>query len=139
MGAIFQELFTVGIYKRSQGRITRQVTFAALALAIALGFFRMYQTLDSSIGNVYFGLSYWLPGLLGLMGVWVSYRAVNLPGFADFLIAVEAEMNKVSWPTRGELFRASMVVLICIIILALILFGYDIFWRIIFQYVLHIL
>ena len=139
MGAIFQELFSAGIYKRSQGRITRQVTFAALAIAMSLGFFRLYQTLDSSIGNVFFGLSFWLPGILGLVGLWVSYRAVNLPGFADFLIAVEAEMNKVSWPTRSELFRASLVVLICIIFLAIILFGYDIFWRIIFEKVLHIL
>ena len=31
----------VGVYKRSQGRITRQVTFAALALAIALGLLRL--------------------------------------------------------------------------------------------------
>ena len=31
----------VGIYKGSQGRITRQVTFAALALAIALGLYRL--------------------------------------------------------------------------------------------------
>ena len=139
MGAIFQELLTVGIYKRSQGRITRQVTFAALAIAISLGFFRLYQTLDASIGNELFGLSFWLPGLLGLVGLWVSYRAVNFPGFADFLIAVEAEMNKVSWPTRSELFRASMVVLVCIIFLAIVLFGYDIFWRIIFENVLRIL
>ena len=139
MGAIFQELLTVGIYKRSQGRITRQVTFAALAIAISLGFFRLYQTLDANIGNKLFGLSFWLPGLLGLVGLWVSYRAVNLPGFADFLIAVEAEMNKVSWPTRSELFRASMVVLVCIIFLAIVLFGYDIFWRIIFEKVLRIL
>jgi preprotein translocase subunit SecE len=139
MGAIFQELFTAGIYKRSQGRITRQVTFAALAIVLTLGFFRLYQTLDSNIGNKALGIAFWLPGILGLLGWWVSYRAVNLPGFADFLIAVEAEMNKVSWPTRGELFRASLVVLICIIFLALILYGFDIFWRIIFQYVLHIL
>ena len=34
-----------------------------------------------------------------------------MPAFADFLIAVEAEMNKVSWPTRTELFRGSMVVI----------------------------
>jgi preprotein translocase subunit SecE len=139
MGAFLQELFSVGIYKRSQGRITRQVTFAALALAIALGFFRLYQTLDASIGKEYFGLSFWLPAVLGMIGVWVSYRAVNLPGFADFLIAVEAEMNKVSWPTRGELIRASMVVLVSIIILALILYAYDIIWRVFFQYVLRIL
>ena len=49
-------------------------------------------------------------------------------GFADFLIAVEAEMNKVSWPTRAELFRSSMVVIFCILFLAAVLYGYDLFW-----------
>ena len=38
--------------------------------------------------------------------------------FADFLIAVEAEMTKVSWPSRGELVRSSIVV-----ILVIFLFG----------------
>ena len=52
--------------------------------------------------------------------VWVSYRLVNVPGFADFLIAVEAEMNKVSWPTRTELFRSSIVVLIMIFALGIL-------------------
>ena len=134
MGAIFQELLTFGIYKRSQGRITRQVTFAALAVAIALGFFRLYQTLSSNIGNEALGIAFWLPGVLCLLGWWVSFRAVNMPGFTDFLIAVEAEMNKVSWPTRGELIRASLVVLICIIALAIILFAYDIIWQTIFRW-----
>ena len=115
------------------------MTFAALAVAIALGFFRLHQTLYDSIGMKFFGLSYYLPGILCLAGWWASYRIVNMPNFADFLIAVEAEINKVSWPTRGELFRASMVVLICIIMLALILYSYDIIWRVIFSKVLHIL
>ena len=53
----------------------------------------------------------------------------TFPAFADFLIAVEAEMNKVSWPTRTELFRASMVVLIVIFALAVVLAGYDMFWK----------
>ena len=135
MGAFFQELLNVGIYKRSQGRITRQITFAALAVAFALGFFRFHQTLYYSewFGMKYFGLAYWLPGILLLVGWWSSYRIVNMPSFADFLIAVEAEVNKVSWPTRSELFRASMVVLICIIFLAVILFSYDIIWQWIFR------
>ena len=53
----------------------------------------------------------------------------NMPSFADFLISVEAEMNKVSWPTRTELFRASMVVILVIFVLAAILFVYDVAWR----------
>lgn len=41
-----------------------------------------------------------MPLVLGLLLFWVSYRVVNMPVFADFLIATEAEMNKVSWTTR---------------------------------------
>ena len=69
-----------------------------------------------------------LPLLLLAAGLWASYRLVNVLGVADFLISVEAEMNKVSWPTRTELFRASMVVLILIFSLAFILAAYDLAW-----------
>jgi len=58
---------------------------------------------------------------------------VNVPGFADFLIAVEAEMNKVSWPTRAELYRSSVVVLVTIFVLAMVLFVFDFFWGWVFK------
>jgi preprotein translocase subunit SecE len=58
---------------------------------------------------------------------------VNVPGFADFLIAVEAEMNKVSWPTRTELYRSSVVVLVTIFVLAVVLFVFDFFWGWVFK------
>jgi preprotein translocase subunit SecE len=35
-------------------------------------------------------------------------------------------MNKVSWPSRHELFRASVVVILVIFFLAALLFGYDV-------------
>ena len=135
VGAFFQELVHVGLYKRSQGRITRQVTFAALALAVALGLWRLSFIMTGK------GLAYQLalPGVLLLAGLWVLYRLVNVPSFADFLIAVEAEMNKVSWPTRTELFRASLVVLFMIFSLAIILAVYDYLWAVLLRIVLHIL
>ena len=34
-------------------------------------------------------------------------------------------MNKVSWPSRGELYRASLVVIVVIFLLTAILFAYD--------------
>ena len=37
LSSLFSELFQLGVYKRSQGRIARQVTFAALAIVVALG------------------------------------------------------------------------------------------------------
>ena len=64
---------------------------------------------------------------------WASYRLVNYPRFADFLIAVEAEMNKVSWPSRSELVRSSMVVIFVIFALAIILYGYDMLWTFLFR------
>jgi preprotein translocase subunit SecE len=66
---------------------------------------------------------------LGAVGVWICFRAINFPQFADFLIAVEAEMNKVSWPTRDVLFRSTVVVMFTIFALAGILFLYDVIWK----------
>jgi preprotein translocase SecE subunit len=241
-------MLRVGVYKRSQGRVTRQVTFAALAVAIALGLMRLSASLinldpvvtakpaiavctvkaghvesdaimkvtggkektatvavhagdtlakiaeavnthtsttgvaaatredngqtalvvSSTVvgGNGFLklevpkdvlqiegldndgvargqdslnlGLRFLIPGVLLFGGLWMSYRVVNVPGCADFLIAVEAEMNKVSWPTRSELFRASMVVLIVIFSLAIVLSLYDFAWGVLFRW-LHIL
>ena len=75
---------------------------------------------------------YIVPTILLVGGLWASFRAINYPKFADFLIAVEAEMNKVSWPSRGELVRASLVVIFVILALAMLLYFYDILWMTIF-------
>jgi preprotein translocase subunit SecE len=127
VSAIVEEFFRFGVYKRSQGRIVRQVTFAALALMVLIGLWRLgwwlhgYETLPMAL---YGGL----PGALAVAGLWAAYRAVNLPAFADFLIAVEAEMNKVTWPSRNELFRYSVVVIIVIFAIGLLLATFDYFW-----------
>ena len=125
MNTFIQELFHSGIYKRTQGRITRQVTWAAMAVLLCLGLWRLQQTLPDAWDK---GLRYGICSVLLFAGLWIAYRIVNVPMFADFLIAVEAEMNKVSWPTRSELFRGAVVVLIVIGILALVLYGFDIAW-----------
>lgn len=128
MGAFIQELFQTGLYKRTQGRITRQVTAASVAIVAALGCWRLMETLIAS-GRV---IHYTIPAGLLLLSMWLSYRLVNVPAFADFLIAVEAEMNKVSWPTRSELIRSSIVVLVTIFALAAVLFVYDYIWNWVF-------
>ncbi|MBC7816434.1 MAG: preprotein translocase subunit SecE [Planctomycetaceae bacterium] len=122
----FSELFHAGLYKRSQGRIARQVTFAVLALATAIGGWRLSVYL---LADYETPIRVGLPTVLVLAGWWIAYRLVNLPTFSDFLIAVEAEMNKVSWPTFGELVRSSLVVIFLIFFLVAVLFGYDLIWR----------
>jgi preprotein translocase subunit SecE len=112
-------MFNASRYKRSQGRIARQVTGAAIALVFGVLAWRMYEVAQTDVSR------YVIPGILFVVGVWIAFRVVNVPSFADFLISVEAEMNKVSWPGRTELWRASMVVIVVIFLLAGILFAYD--------------
>jgi preprotein translocase subunit SecE len=152
VGALVQELFSVSLYKNSQGRIARRATFAAAAIIVVLGAWTMHNYYK----GVYFGSTsspaagasgdttmsqqasqsrpattaqtLWInlmPLLVLAVGLWASFRMVQLPNFADFLISVEGEMNKVSWPARGELFRASIVVMFVIFFLAAILLVYD--------------
>jgi preprotein translocase subunit SecE len=121
---LFSELFHLGLYKPSQGRMVRRVTFAALAITVALGAW----TLNFHLARYGQVVQYAVPSLILAVGLWIAFRVVNMPRFADFLIAVEAELNKVSWPSRGELFRSTVVVLITIIVLTVLLFAYDLFW-----------
>ena len=107
-----------------------------MAITFALGLWRLSTTLKLAkwVGDLNgYGFYLWMPGLLLLAGLWIAYRTVNLPNFADFLIAVEAEMNKVSWPGRTELFRASMVVLVTIFVLAALLATFDVAWAAFFK------
>ncbi len=132
--SFFQEFLSPSLYKRTQGRIARQVTFAALAISIALGCWQ----LSNHWGDEAHVKQFLIPGVLLALGVWTSYRVVNYPRFADFLISVEAEMNKVSWPSQKELKRSTIVVLFTIFLLAFMLFAYDFLWGYILNDMLHI-
>jgi preprotein translocase SecE subunit len=69
-----------------------------------------------------------IPILLGLATVWLAWRLVNIPEFGDFLIATEAEMNKVSWVSRKRLIQDTIVVLVTVVVLTLFLLIIDLFW-----------
>ena len=73
-------------------------------------------------------VQYSLPVLLAVLCFWLSWRSVNVPSFADFLIATEAEMNKVSWSTRKRLIQDTIVVLVTVALLTAFLLFVDIFW-----------
>jgi len=69
-----------------------------------------------------------VPVALGVILSWMAYRAVNIPQFADFLIAVEVEMKKISWPSLQRCFRAGAVVIVTMFFMAAMLFLYDQIW-----------
>lgn len=123
MTAYFQELFQLRLFKPKQGRHARQVTLIAIGVVLAVGAWALKSWLEAesfSTGSV-IG---WPLGVLAVTG-WAAFRLIHFPKFAEFLIAVEAEMGKVSWPTQSELFKASGVVIFVIFGLAALLFIYD--------------
>ena len=126
----WQDLFNFEIYKPTQGRIVRQATALALTLIIALGVWKLIGELSEYDAKIRLGI----PLILGVVSGWIIFRLVNKPRFADFLISTEAEMAKVSWPSRPELFRATGVVLVTMLILAASLFMFDVIWQTVFQW-----
>jgi len=163
-GAFWGEFLSASLYKRNQGKVARQVTFAALSLIIGIGVWRLSQLLPlwfapgqalaggmnspgGGFGDVLLNggglgdvgvVRFLVPALLLAAGLWFCFRLVNVPRFADFLIAVEAEMAKVSWPTGGEVVRSSAVVIFVIFALAAILAVYDLFWWFVLRNVMQI-
>ncbi|MCE5330384.1 preprotein translocase subunit SecE [bacterium] len=53
----------------------------------------------------------------------------ELPGkIAKFFRDVVHELKKVSWPTRNEIFKYTVIVLVTIVAFALLLGGFDFIW-----------
>ena len=73
-------------------------------------------------------LQFTIPLILIAATLWLAWRVVNYPVFADFLIATEAEINKVSWTSRRALFRDAIVVLVSLVLVTIFLFFVDLFW-----------
>lgn len=126
----WQDLFNFEIYKPTQGRIVRQATALALVLIVGTGVWKLIGELSDTDTKIRLGI----PLTLGVVAGWLIFRMVNRPRFADFLISTEAEMAKVSWPSRPELFRATGVVLVTMLVLAAALFMFDIIWQTMFQW-----
>ena len=76
---------------------------------------------------------YSVAGLIVLFGLWFGYRLVQWVTFADFLISVEGEMAKVSWPSGSELRSATFVVLTLFFLLAGVLHIFDLFFVFVFK------
>ena len=124
------QLTQVNFYKRNQGRLARQGTALVLGLLVAFGVWTLSQgALLTQATGTRVGVCV---GLLAVFG-WIIFRVINYPRFADFLIAVESEMDKVTWPSWGEVYRATIVVLVVMLFLGFLLFAYDAIWKWFFE------
>ena len=116
------------IYKPRQGKHTRVWTFVGAVLIAVCGAYVLS-------GQLYFFgayLRYGIPALLVALVALLTFWMVNRAKGADFLIATEGEMKKVSWSSRKEVVGSTKVVIITTLIIAVILFAVDILFRIVF-------
>ena len=105
--------------------------YARLYTALGLGVIarrRVWRLYEASL-DVHAGLAVRAcPRPSALVLGWFIFRIVQFPPFAEFLIATEAEMNKVSWTSKDDLYRATIVVLATVLLMAVFLFGVDWLW-----------
>jgi preprotein translocase subunit SecE len=119
------------LYKPAQGWYARLWTAVGVGLLFGAGLFRYYQTQLEGQASTPVRLG--LPTAIGVALAWITFRIVQYPPFVDFLIATEAEMNKVSWTSRDELRRATIVVIVTVLLMSLYLFGVDFLWSALLQ------
>ena len=116
------------IYKPGQGRYVRLGTAGAAGLVGLLLSYYLYTMLarhvpDDFAYKVY--LAYAAPAVLFAVIALLTAKYLNQPRAADFLIATESEMKKVSWSSKAEVIGSTLVVIVTVVILAAFIFVID--------------
>ncbi len=125
-------MLALKIYKKGQGYYTRMGTAVGAGAISALGCYSLYNRLDAirtggvitSAGKTW--LQAGIPAVLFVALGYLVFKLVNTPRWADFMIATEGEMKKVSWSSKKEIVASTKVVIITVILLAILLAVVDV-------------
>ncbi len=123
------------IYKRGQGKNTRLCSAFGAAIIAGLGCLQLYKKLDGT------DLGLWVKtmvpaGLLVGLGLLIFWL-VNKPSVADFMVAAEGEMKKVSWSSRKEIAVSTFIVIMVVILMAILLGITDLVFQMFFGWLLR--
>ncbi|MBN1788699.1 MAG: preprotein translocase subunit SecE [Sedimentisphaerales bacterium] len=128
-------------YKWGQGKNTRLYSAAAIAVITAIGCWKLYQKLQATI-NVTETTGLWIsvvtPLAVFLAVVLFLYWLVNRHTVADFMIAAEGELKKVSFSSKREIAISTFVVIVVVIITAVMLGVADLCFNLFFSDVIGI-
>lgn len=121
------------IYKRGQGTRARWVAaigllgFAVFGCYSLDGMLREYDSINRwlNVGILRLNLSTIISAGVFLGGIFLVAYILNSKRFVDYLINSEAELRKVSWPTRQELKRQTTVVIVTIAFFSIVLLMAD--------------
>ena len=126
------------IYKRGQGKYTRLCSAFAVAIIIGLGCLQLYYELEASSWSVSKKASMWIatmvPAGLFVILALLIFWLVNKHQVADFLIASEGEMKKVSWSSKQEIAVSTFIVIVVVVIMAILLGSADLSFRTFFMW-----
>lgn len=129
-------------YKKDQGRMVRMAVFWSLAVLLYYGCTSLRQELAGAFSQrldqpliaafpklPVLGTPLTAALVISLavfaVALWLAYRFLERPKYADMLIETEIEMRKVVWPTPKEVFNSSLVVVVCVLFLMAFLAGAD--------------
>jgi len=128
------------IYKRGQGKYTRLYSAFAAAIVAGIGCWRLYSKLEAVEWGLGRKAALWIatmvPAGLFVVLALLIFWLINKPSVADFMIAAEGEMKKVSWSSRQEIAVSTFIVIVVVIIMAILLGTTDIGFRTFFMWLL---
>jgi preprotein translocase SecE subunit len=118
------------IYKPGQGKYARLGSAFGFGIVVVLGCLLLYQKLEGA------DMGLWVSTMVpvgvsagfALLIFWLSSR----PSIADFLIAAESEMKKVSWSSKKEIAVSTFIVIVLVIIMAMLLGVTDLGFKLFF-------
>jgi len=130
-----------GIYKRGQGKNTRLCSAFAAAIIAGLGCWRLYSKLEAVEWGLSRKAALWVAtmvpaGMFVVFALLISWL-INKPSVADFMIAAEGEMKKVSWSSRQEIAVSTFIVIVVVILMAALLGTTDLSFRAFFDWLLR--
>lgn len=123
------------IYKRTQGKNSRLWTAMTLMLIVTVGCWRLHEKL-LVFDNVW--LDTMIPAAVCAVFAALIYWLSNKPVIADFLIAAEGEIKKVSWSSRKEIVNSTLIVISVVAIMATGLGLVDLGFRIFFDDIVNL-
>ena len=106
----------------------------SLAAILGLGCFRLYKLLEGIDLNVW--VQTLVPAALLVVFGMLSFWVVNKPSMADFMIAAEGEMKKVSWSSRQEIIVSTGIVIAVVVLMAALLGVTDLVFAAVFDWLL---
>jgi preprotein translocase subunit SecE len=128
----------LAIYKRGQGYYTRMCSGIAAGATVALGCYQLYRKLEGATfqsTTLKIVVQSLVPLAIFSGLAFLIYWLLNKPIIADFMIAAEGELKKVSWSSRKEITASTMVVIGVMLVMSVMLLLVDIGLQKFFQWI----